>query len=245
MQTWLTAPRCFVDQELLVPGKVELSREEGRHLVRARRVGQNDRVCVLNGRGLSGQGPVTLTGRENVTVDIEEVTPHPKIRPHIVLCVGALKQSAWDELLKHAVELGVNRIFRLQSERSVSELKSEKEARKRHRWRDCMIEACKQSGNPWLPELCLLGSVAEALVKLPEGTFQLLAGLEGEPRGLSEVLPETCPEAMGLWIGPEGDFTPGEVQQILQAGAYPVTLGDRILRAETAALAFVSRLRLL
>ncbi|MGA0334236.1 MAG: RsmE family RNA methyltransferase [Kiritimatiellia bacterium] len=244
MKAWRTLPRCFADLPELVPGRVSLSRDEARHLLRVRRVSAGDRVTVLNGQGSVGLGLLETEGRELVFVEVDEIFSVPPAAPDLTLCIGALKQSAWDEVLKHAVELGVNRIFRVQTERAVSEVKSEKEHRKQQRWRECMTEACKQSANPWLPEIRLFRGVEDALQALPPGILQYRGGLEGNPPALGERLPGKLPSALAVWIGPEGDFSPAETRRLEEAGVQSVQLGERILRAETAALALIARLRL-
>lgn len=243
MESWLPLPRCFVDEPGLQPGRVLLDKAEGRHLSRVRRIGGAGEVAVLNGRGQVGRGILSVENREEVWVDIRELRYIPPSSPVITLLIGALKQSAWDEMLKHAVELGVNRIIRVQSVHAVADLKSEKEIRKRQRWQECMREACKQSANPWLPQLDLAGSVADAVDQVDPQAFQLLASLQENARPLRLQLPGEAPKELAVWIGPEGDFSEGEVQQISQ-GAVAVSLGPRILRAETAVLAVLSHLRL-
>lgn len=244
MRDYLSAPRCFADFEDPPPEELLLSPEEGLHLTRVRRVGVGSPVSVLNGRGGVASGTVQRVDRREVCLRLIRSERIPPPTPDITLMTGALKQSAWDELLKHAVELGVNRIIRVQCGRSVAEMKSDREAKKRHRWNDCLVEACKQSGNPWLPILELADDVEDALQKVSDPDLQILAGLEGEAVPLSEALPAVLPSRTVLWVGPEGDFTSEEQSIIRAGGATAVSLGDRILRAETAALALVSTLRL-
>lgn len=244
MHAYLSAPRCFADVDELSPGELQLSVEEGRHLVRVRRVGTGTPISVLNGRGGVAMGTVLRAERQEVWVKLIRCEQFSPPAPKITLLMGALKQGAWDPLLKHAVELGVNRIIRVQCERAVSEVKSGQEEKKRQRWTDCLIEACKQSGTPWLPELDFADSVGDAVKIVSKQEMQLLAGLEGEVAPLKEVLSDSLPSRMAVWVGPEGDFTPEEQQIIQEGGAATISLGDRILRAETAALALISALRL-
>lgn len=244
MQDWLKAPRCFVAENPLRPGTVRLSREEGRHLARVRRIGPGQPVSVLNGRGSVGIAEVMSVDRDQVEVRIADVRALPEPAPHLTLLIGALKQSAWDELLKHAVELGVNRIIRIQSDHAVSELPLDKLEKKACRWRECMTEACKQSGNPWWPSLEFADSVATAAGMLAEGCVQLLAGMQADAGELAQVMTGRTDSDIALWVGPEGDFSSGEYRILRAAGAVQISLGPRILRAETAALAFLARLRL-
>ncbi|WFB34788.1 RsmE family RNA methyltransferase [Kiritimatiellota bacterium B12222] len=241
----MTAPRCFSSEPELFPGLLELSKEEGRHLSRVRRISVAATVTVLNGRGTVAQGRVATIDRDRVSIELDQIHSIPPESPEITLVIGALKQSAWDEVLKHAVELGVNRIIRFQSQHAVSEIKAEKESKKNQRWQECMREACKQSGNPWVPELVLADQLETVRQHLPESAIELLAGLVGTPQSLAEVLPQRLPEKIVVWIGPEGDFSPAEQQAIQSGGAQVVTLGSRVLRAETAALALLAHLRLL
>ncbi|MDA3875119.1 MAG: RsmE family RNA methyltransferase [Kiritimatiellae bacterium] len=240
----MSAPRCFADFEAPLPEELHLSAEEGRHLARVRRVGVGAPVSVLNGRGGVALGTVQRVDRQDVWLSLARSEQMPPPTPNITLMMGALKQTAWDLVLKHIVELGVNRIIRVQCERSVADVKSDREEKKRQRWNDCLIEACKQSGNPWLPILECADDVDDALKRVSESDFMLLAGLEGVVVPLSEALPVILPSPIVLWVGPEGDFTPKEQRRICAGGATAISLGDRILRAETAALALTSALRL-
>ena len=244
MMSWLKHPRCFLDEPEFTPGQIDLSTEEGRHLNRVRRVGQGSPVRVLNGRGQVGLALLQKIDRDKITLELQKVITVEELCPRLTLVIGSLKQSAWDEVLKHAVELGVNRIIRVQTERSVAEIQAAKENRKRKRWRECMIEAIKQSGNPWLPELILCAGVDAVFGVLEPGCVQLLAGMEDDPRAVSEVVASNRPSPIALWIGPEGDFTPAERESILGQGAELIHLGGRVLRAETAALSLLSYLRL-
>ena len=79
MKTWLSAPRCFVDDPDLQIGWVSLSKEEGRHLGRVRRIGAGDRVSVLSGRGRVGLGCLSLQDRDDVRVEIQEVLEIPQM----------------------------------------------------------------------------------------------------------------------------------------------------------------------
>jgi 16S rRNA (uracil1498-N3)-methyltransferase len=244
MHPYLSTPRCFADFDETQSGDLQLSPEEGRHLTRVRRVGTGSRICVLNGRGCVASGTVQHVERHEVWLTISKVETYPEPTPELTLVTGALKQAAWDGLLKQAVELGVNRIIRVQCERSVSELKSGKEDIKLQRWAGCLVEGCKQSGNPWIPELEVAGTIESAVTMVSNAEMQLLASLEGEVTPLSKQLSDPLPSRIAIWVGPEGDFTLQEQEMIRSGGGTAISLGDRILRAETAALALISALRL-
>ena len=232
------APRCWAEGPL-EEGEVQLSGPEIRHAEKVRRIRSGDEVTLLNGEGRIGTGVYRAGG----LVEVHQVRSSPRPDPELVLFMAALKQSAWDEVLKHATELGVSRVVRVESDHAVSRVEG-KADRKLARWRELLVEACKQSGNPWLPELTLASSVMEVLQgeDLPE--VQWVAQLGGEVRRPGELLKSESPSQIGIWIGPEGDFSAEEYKLLHDRGAVPVGLGPLVLRAETAALALLSRLRL-
>jgi len=230
--------RCVVEEDLH-PGPLTPPPRELRHLQTVRRLKSGDPVMVLNGRGQSARATLEETG-DLLVSEVSRVEP---AFPQITLLVGALKQSAWDELLRHATALEVRHLVRVQCDHSVADLKSERAAKKIKRWRDCMIEACKQSANPWLPDLSVCGSVTEALklsASIPE---QWMAGWAGSPRPLSEAAAGLGSNHVAVWVGPEGDFSETETDALLGAGVKPVSLGERILRSETAAFTLLAVLR--
>ena len=232
------APRCWTEDEMSVGG-LTLEPSERRHLEKVRRVRIGESVGVLNGRGQMGKAILLADGE----VELREVKQHPEPSPKLSLYIGALKQRAWEDVLRHSTELGVSRIVRVESTHAVSKIEA-KADKKRSRWRELLIEACKQSANPWIPELELASSVAEACSDpdLPEKGF--VAQLGADASSLGQVLSDDLPESLAVWIGPEGDFTSTEYTSIRDAGMIPVTLGERVLRGETAALSLLSLLRL-
>lgn len=242
----LDAPtcRCFLQQDL-APGPVCLSAEETRHLVKVRRLTVGDPVWILNGMGQIGEARLLHAQGKEAELEIESVRSVSASGADVTLVMGALKQSAWDELLPHLVELGVGRILRWQSAHAVSDIPPAKRSSKERRWQERMIQACKQSVNPRLPELQWMDQVADAKDCLPNQAYHLVAALTPDARPFHLLEPVEKGRPLVIWVGPEGDFSQEELQQIrTQFDAVPVSLGDQILRAETAALAFVTLLRL-
>lgn len=237
--------RCFAEAERLSPGPWRLDENESRHLAQVRRATPGTCVRVLNGRGFVASAVLQRVDKKGVELEIGEVREVPAPSPHITLAMAGLKQSAWDEVLRHAVELGINQLLWVSTRHGVAEVEPLRAEGKLARWRDRMVQACKQSANPWLPGTGIAGSVGEALRLCPPGALHLLASIKHAPRqALSSLLRDTPGTPRVLWIGPEGDFTPDEENTLLVAGAHPVSLGPRILRAETAALALAAHLRL-
>jgi 16S rRNA (uracil1498-N3)-methyltransferase len=154
-----------------------------------------------------------------------------------------LKGKALDTLLEKSVELGVEQLVLLDTERCVARVPASEVDRKRTMWTQTLIEAAKQSRNAWLPELLGPLSLADALAHQtpPDKTQLWVASLEPGVPPLGQVLKShsksTADRRLAIAIGPEGDFSPGELDQFRAFGAQPVSLGPLILRAETAAIA--------
>ena len=123
----------------------------------------------------------------------------------------------------------------------------EKPERKLQRWKLAAIEAIKQCGSPWLPAIEPLATLQDATTTGQKADLSLVASLQPgakHPRHWLETLKTTSakPSDISIWIGPEGDFTPEEVALLERAGARPITLGDLVLRVETAAIYSLSLL---
>lgn len=233
--------RCFAEVERLEPGDLVLSLEESRHLLQARRAVSGTEVMILNGRGDRATGTLSHCGKKEAVISVRQVGRIPPPAPSLTLFVGGLKQSAWDEVLRYAGELGVNRLVWLQSDYAVAELKEDRIADKKRRWRDKMIQSLKQCGNPHLPEVSVCFSLEESL---RVGGSRFVAALYGNPAPASEALSASRGADLHIWIGPEGDFSPREYALLAEAGVSPMSLGPRILRAETAVLAIATLVRM-
>ena len=155
------------------------------------------------------------------------------------------KGARWDWTLEKATELGIGRIVPVISERTIVRLGVGEAEAKRERWQRISIEAARQSDAARLPKIEVAALFDEAVemaratqcfvgALIPEKTKTLLQALGAVPR---EEL-----KSASVFIGPEGDFTPGEMSRLLQF-ATPVTFGPTILRAETAAIYAVSVLK--
>jgi 16S rRNA (uracil1498-N3)-methyltransferase len=145
-------------------------------------------------------------------------------------------------IIQKAVELGAHRIVPLLTERVVTQLDGEGAESKREKWKLVAIEAVKQCGATWLPKIEAPQTIAECFARGEKIELPLVGSLQTARRHPREWFQEfqsqhgRLPHSAGVWIGPEGDFSPAELQAIEAAGARPVTLGDLTLRVETAAI---------
>jgi 16S rRNA (uracil1498-N3)-methyltransferase len=210
-----------------------LSGQEARHLIRVLRLGPGASVRLFDGRGRQGIFRVDSTGRDRVVLLPEKVETLPPPAARCTLAAGFSKALRRGWFLEKAVELEASALWFWQGEYSRAVLPElEKEA-----WKAGLIAGAKQCGNPWLPELSMLRGGAEALVRrLPEMDRALLL-YEGDTGGRLLTRQDLAePGDLLLIVGPEGGFSPDEVQRLTTGGAVPVSLGARVLRWETAAV---------
>jgi 16S rRNA (uracil1498-N3)-methyltransferase len=155
----------------------------------------------------------------------------------ITLAQAIPKGKQMDFIVQKATELGAARIAPLFSDRTVVQLDVRDAGKKREKWREIAIEACKQCGQNRLPEIALPQTPKSFFEKQESAELMLIASLQPDARRIKSVLADQpSPRSVCVLVGPEGDFTPAEVALAKSKGCRPVTLGPIILRAETAAL---------
>jgi 16S rRNA (uracil1498-N3)-methyltransferase len=147
-----------------------------------------------------------------------------------------------DSIVQKATELGVDRIVPVLTERTVPEFGPGTGASKRERWLGVAVESMKQCGTPWLPEILEPAPIAMRLKNGERGELGLVgslqAGAQHPRRCFEQFVTERgrLPSSVEVWVGPEGDFTPEEMDRIVESGARPITFGRLVLRSETAAV---------
>ena len=207
-----------------------LPEDESKHAVRVLRLTAGDAVELVDGRGGIFQAEVAQADARRCSLRVVSETQVPR-RPYAVHVAVAptknLDRMEW--LVEKATEIGVDQLSFLRCARS------ERRELKLERLQKIAISALKQSGQAWLPELAELTDFARFLpTVLPDTTF--IAHLaEGERVPLARVA--AAGAGCCILIGPEGDFTPQEIEAAFARGIRPVTLGSSRLRTETAALA--------
>lgn len=229
--------RFFVPPEACSGPQIRLTERDSHHATRVLRLTAGEAIEVLDGAGGLFECRVRSADRRALMADVLGIRRQPA-PPPVALAPALLKGRAMDWLLQKATELGAIRITPLLARRTVVRLADAEIPARVEDWRWTAIEAAKQCGNAWLPRLDPPRTVDDYLA-LGEGGRLLAAVLDPGAAPPGEVLAresEAWPKVT-LVIGPEGDFTPEELGALRTAGAVPVTLGPRVLRAETAALA--------
>ncbi len=168
------------------------------------------------------------------------VAPPSEFQVTLFACVT--KGSRWDWTIEKATELGVTRIVPVISDRCIVRIDRRERAAKRERWQRVAEDAARQSDAKWLPEICEAVDFRDAIALAKECTCFAGALTNPPPEPLLSAVLRSLKDSscsFGLFVGPEGDFTPDELKALLEV-AVPTSFGPTILRAETAAIFGVS-----
>jgi 16S rRNA (uracil1498-N3)-methyltransferase len=224
------------------PPLLELTGREAHHASDVLRLEAGDRAAVLDGAGRQFLCEVRDCGRHRVLLAVASVTAAPAPSARITLIQALPKGKIIESILQKATELGVARFMPLLSERVALRLDAAGARDKAEKWRQTAIEAIKQCGQPWLPDVEEPLTLRALLGRGVSFDLALVGSLQGDGRH-----PRACfreyeaqhgrrPQSVAAWIGPEGDFTGEELDLIRATGARPIDLGPLVLRSETAAL---------
>jgi len=168
----------------------------------------------------------------------------------ITVACAIPKKVKMDDIVDKLTQLGVECIIPLETERVIVRLDKQKKIERLKRWEKIAISAVKQSQRSRLPLIKPVAGFKDAILAAHSAALnfdlKLIPTLEGERKTLKEVFSKTSKKIKKviILIGPEGDFTPGEVTLAKQAGFLPVSLGAQVLRVDTAAIAVVSFIKL-
>lgn len=231
----------FLTDTLALHQESQLPPQLAHHLRDVLRWGPGDRLIVTDVAGARFLARVSRCNRQGVTIIAEEALPHDPGGPLLHLFPALLKGERFEWMLEKSTELGVRCITPVVTERTIARPPSDRLESRLLRWRRIVEQASRQCGRGSLPQLHGPLDFPAAL-RAWQGT-----GLQGiipheslgqeYAAGLAKALRQGAHAGLGVFIGPEGGFTPREFAAACAAGLTPVSLGPRILRAETAAIA--------
>lgn len=230
--------RFFIPPNCITPPSVHLPADLARQIKTVLRMQRGDEVWVLDGSGSEWRVRLTEVGKNAVLGQIIERQPaagEPEIG--LTLYQGALKAQKFEWVLQKGTELGISRFVPTLCHRSVAN-DAGALSKKHERWQRIIREAAEQSGRGKLPLLAAPIPFDQALQQIQSDTLIVMPweAAAAEAVSLKAILTAGPVEAVAIFIGPEGGFTPDEAALAQEAGAHLVKLGPRILRAETAGL---------
>ncbi|MDF7799713.1 RsmE family RNA methyltransferase [Pontiellaceae bacterium B1224] len=208
-----------------------LSPEESHHLARVLRVQPGQEITLFDGQGGVAEGLIETVSKTAVAVKVSNHWKLPKPGIEIDLIQAVPKPDRWELVLQKAVELGATTIRPVLSKHTDFKPNPKKQGR----WSKIVLNAAQQCEVRWLPDLQPLEKYEAVLPTLGSYDLVLIGSLYAGAKPFREV-PIIGNKRVAILIGPEGDFSEDEVQAAVEAGAIPVSFGDRILRTETAAI---------
>ena len=223
------------------PGEaVELPREEAQHAVRVLRLRPGDAVELIDGDGRAYEAEMTRAERDGAALLVKAGLPGREAPVSLTLYMGLPKAEKLELIAQKLTELGGARLVPVVMARSVARPDQRDADKRRERLERIALEATKQCGRGRVPEMAAPVGWKEALALMAAHQLTLMPWEEARGLRLSDVRAER-PDAkdIAVLIGPEGGIAPEEAREAEALGARLVTLGPRILRAETAAIVSV------
>ncbi|WP_156817150.1 16S rRNA (uracil(1498)-N(3))-methyltransferase [Rubritalea marina] len=232
--------RFFLNPAAWGDGPLVLSSEESHHCVRVLRQKVGDEVVVFDGEGRSVQGEIVEASKQEVMVQPTASVMLQERSNEIRLIQAVPKAGNMELIVQKAVELGIASIQPLETDNTVAKA----DAKKVEKWQRVALEACKQCGQNYLPQVMPAMKFSEWIQEDTPAQYCVVAALDPRSEPIEEVLAAlSMKQSVGLLVGPEGDFSAGEYDAAIAAGYLPVSLGSIVLRVETATLYCLSILK--
>jgi 16S rRNA (uracil1498-N3)-methyltransferase len=231
--------RFYAAPDQLTQNKIELGLEESKHLRDVLRLREGDEVSVFDGEGKEYTCKVEKIGRGKeackLTVTSEIKPPAPESKLDLTLAIALLKGEKLDLVIQKATELGVTKIVPLETKRADVKTGKTDSSKKLERWNRIALEAAKQCGRARVPAIAEPAEFAE-FIKAQDGMKLFFSEREGQ--SLSGFISNNAkPDRVIAVVGSEGGWEDTEIAQARGQGFHIITLGGRVLRAETAGIA--------
>ncbi|MCI6486755.1 MAG: RsmE family RNA methyltransferase [Candidatus Limivicinus sp.] len=234
-------PRFFMAGTNILGGMAIMTGRDAEH-VRVLRLRPGEDMIICDGKGTDYKCRLVKADKEQVEAEVIEIVPCPA-EPSVqvtVLC-GLPKGDRTDYIIQKCVEAGASEIMFFQSDRCVA--KPDKPEKKLERWQRIAEEAAKQSGRGIIPQVSWAGEYADALNVANQKELGLFMYETGEREALNAVLEANSDvKTAAIVTGPEGGFAPFEADLARIVGLHICSMGERILRCETAPVVAVSAL---
>jgi len=234
--------RFYILPENWNPDALTLREAEAHHARDVLRMKRGERAVLFNGRGREITAEIVDLARDEVRLRKLHETETPPLRCRIILGQAIPKGKNMDLIVQKAVEIGAAEIAPLISERTIVDLNPKEAEQKQVKWQQIAIEAAKQCGQNWLPQVHAPRKLKDFFSHAGSFDLRLIGSLQPDAIHLKKILADYSeqhrrrPENVLMLVGPEGDFTPAELALAKTHGCLPITLGPIILRVETAAI---------
>ena len=236
MHRFYLAPDDWHQDALVLKGT------EAHHCRNVLRLEPADRVVLFNGQGHEITAEIVSSSPSQINLRKLHDAHTPPLRCRITLGQAIPKGKNMDLIVQKAVEIGAAEIAPILSDRTVVRLDDENVAAKQMKWQSIAIEAAKQCGQNWLPQVQMPQTLIQFFQNQQRFELQLIGSLQSDAVHLKKILAQysaehgSRPTSVLMLVGPEGDFTPAELSLARSQDCQPITLGPIVLRVETASI---------
>ncbi len=237
--------RFYVPGRNISANRITIDGEEAHHVIDVMRLKEGDPVTVFDGTGVEYEGTISGIDRRDKLVTVGVI--RRKVRektdfPSITLIQAIPKQEKMGFIVEKATELGVSIITPVVTGRTVVRPEAGAMKSKVDKWRRNAVAAAKQCGRADVPEIKDIVTFNEAMMGIKDNDLAMMACLSERTKSIKKVLKVKVPGKLAVLIGPEGDFTPGEMEAASKHGCVFISLGERVLRSDTAGIFVLSAL---
>jgi 16S rRNA (uracil1498-N3)-methyltransferase len=213
------------------------------HIKDVLRLTSDEKITVFDGRG--GECQCTIHQLKPKSVILEITTrKEAKLRKVKLTVACALPKKGLDDIIDKLTQLGVSRIIPMLTERVVVRIEERNLQTRLNRWQRLARVAAEQSQRSDVPEVQTITEFGDIISRAETYDLKLIPNLTGDRKSLNQIVPGKSFSSILILIGPEGDFTQQEVEAAIRSGFIPVSLGDLVLRVDTAAVAVASYIRM-
>jgi 16S rRNA (uracil1498-N3)-methyltransferase len=235
--------RFYISPDSISPDKniIEIrDKQEIHHIRDVMRLKIGNKINAFDGMASEFSGVIREMTRDSVIISIEDRKPFKYTKPFDVVIYQAVpKKNKMNFIVEKAVELGVDAITPIITDRTIPAINN-KACKRIERWRKIAIASSKQCGRVRLPLISDVMDFKAALAQAGEKDLRLLAALDKEARPLKSILRDGKPRHIAVFIGPEGDFSPGEISMAKEMGFIICSLGPLVMKSDTAAMYLLS-----
>lgn len=233
--------QVFIKEQVKVNQCVALDEKQSHHLLHVLRMKKDTCFRVVDGAGNRYMASLQIIEKEAWAKIDQKIEESAERKVKVTLLMGLIKKDKWDFCIQKSTELGVNRIVPFESKRTIVKASEEKNDKKIQRWNKIAMEAAQQCKRDVVPEIEMPLSLKEACVQY-QSDLNLVAyeSMMENSALIRDVVNDA--QSVTVVIGPEGGFDESEIEFLKEKGYCCITLGKRILRAETAALYVLSAL---
>jgi 16S rRNA (uracil1498-N3)-methyltransferase len=238
-------PVYFIQSKSIRNDQITLTGELAHHLGAVLRCQIDEIVELVDEERVRYRALLDSIAEKRITAKIlDREAPDSQPNPAVTLVQSLLKHDKMDWVIQKATELGVDAILPVVTERTIARPRAEREVHQSGRWQKIAKEAAQQSGRLDIPEIKPAATLEGLFRNPPEASLKLLPWEAERGLSLKSALHHIKDEAsIAVLIGPEGGFSVQEIERARKAGWVSVSLGSRILRAETAGLAVLAILQ--